>query len=173
MLDLATAAGSGSPESAHALAEAARRLALWMCYEDVARVADLKTRPERFAKIRADAEMSDDQLLTVTEYLKPGADEIAAVLPAGVGVWFMRRVARKGPPGFIGQGINVATTSVHGWLTDARARAVPPHPPFVAALQGGAGGDRTLARSDEDCARNSARLCLGARGIAASSERLR
>ncbi len=117
VLDLATAAGSGSPESAHALAEAARRLALWMCYEDVARVADLKTRPERFAKIRADAEMSDDQLLTVTEYLKPGADEIAAVLPAGVGAWFMRRVARKGPPGFIGQGINVATTSVHGWLT--------------------------------------------------------
>ena len=34
-------------------AEAARYLALWMSYEDVIRVADLKTRPERFAKVRS------------------------------------------------------------------------------------------------------------------------
>ena len=53
-----------------------------MTYEDVARVAQLKTKPERFAKIRAEAEMKPDQILTVTEYLKPRADEIAAD-PAG------------------------------------------------------------------------------------------
>ena len=117
VLSLAKAAGPDSPERAHALAEAARRLALWMTYEDVARVAQLKTKPERFAKIREEAEMSDDQILTVTEFLKPGADEIAAVLPAGIGAWFMRRVERKGSPGFIGQGINVTTTSVFGFLT--------------------------------------------------------
>lgn len=117
MLDLTQAAGAGSPEAAHALTEAARRLALWMCYEDIARVADLKTRRERFAKIRAEAEMSEDQLLTVIEFLKPGADEIAAVLPASLGRWFMRRVERKGAPGMIGRGINVKTTSVHGFLT--------------------------------------------------------
>ncbi len=116
-LDLAGAAGAGSPEAAHALTEAVRRLALWMCYEDIARVADLKTRRERFAKIRSEAEMSDDQLLTVIEFLKPGADEIAAVLPASIGRWFMRRIARKGAPGMIGRGINVKTTSVHGFLT--------------------------------------------------------
>lgn len=116
-LDLAAAAGDGSPETAHALAEAARRLALWMCYEDIARVAQLKTKPERFAKIRAEAEMSDDQILSITEYLKPGADEIAAILPKGLGAWFMRRVERKGAPGALGRGVHVATTSVHGWLT--------------------------------------------------------
>jgi indolepyruvate ferredoxin oxidoreductase beta subunit len=46
---LAKAAEPALPESLHALGEAARRLALWMAYEDVPRVADLKTRPERFA----------------------------------------------------------------------------------------------------------------------------
>ncbi len=116
-LALAAAARDGSPETAHALAEAARRLALWMTYEDIARVAQLKTKPERFAKIRAEAEMGDDQILNVTEYLKPGADEIAAILPARVGAAFLRRVVRKGPPGLIGQGLQVTTTSVRGFLT--------------------------------------------------------
>ncbi len=117
MLDLAPADDAEQPERAHALAEAARRLALWMTYEDIARVAQLKTKRERFAKIRAEAEMDDDQILAVTEFLKPGADEIAAVLPARVGAAFLRRVARKGPPGFIGQGLQVTTTSVRGFLT--------------------------------------------------------
>ena len=109
-------AAPASPERDHALAEATRRLALWMTYEDVARVADLKTRPERFAKIRAEAEMRDDQILNVTEYLKPGADELAAVLPAGLGAWFLRRVARKGAPGFLGRPQHVATTSLRGYF---------------------------------------------------------
>ena len=105
-----------SPERDHALAEATRRLALWMAYEDVARVADLKTRPERFARIRAEAEMRDDQILNVTEYLKPGADELAAVLPARLGAWFLRRVEKKGAPGFLGRPQHVATTSLRGYF---------------------------------------------------------
>ena len=104
-----------SPERDHALAEAARRLALWMTYEDIARVADLKTRPERFAKIRAEAEMRDDQILNVVEYLKPGAEELAAVLPAGLGAWFLRRVEKKGSPGMLGRPAFIATTSLHGF----------------------------------------------------------
>ena len=117
VMGLARTDGADSPERAHALVEAARRLALWMTYEDIARVAQLKTKPERFAKIRAEAEMSDGQILAVTEFLKPGADEIAAVLPAKVGAAFLRRVVRKGSPGFIGQGLQVTTTSVRGFLT--------------------------------------------------------
>ena len=108
-------AAPASPERDHALAEAARRLALWMTYEDIARVADLKTRPERFAKIRAEAEMHDGQILNVVEYLKPGADELAAVLPAGLGAWFLRRVEKKGSPGMLGRPAFIATTSLHGF----------------------------------------------------------
>ncbi|MFO1168816.1 MAG: indolepyruvate oxidoreductase subunit beta family protein [Rhodoblastus sp.] len=108
-------AAPASPERDHALAEAARRLALWMTYEDIARVADLKTRPERFAKIRAEAEMRDGQILNVVEYLKPGAEELAAVLPAGLGAWFLRRVERKGSPGMLGRPAFITTTSLHGY----------------------------------------------------------
>lgn len=75
--------------------EAARHLALWMCYEDVVRVADLKTRPERFARIRAEAQAKDGELVEVTEHFKPGVDEIAAILPASLGrallAWAERR----------------------------------------------------------------------------------
>ena len=108
-------AAPASPERDHALAEAARRLSLWMTYEDIARVADLKTRPERFAKIRAEAEMRGDQILNVVEYLKPGAEELAAVLPAGLGAWFLRRVERKGSPGMLGRPAFITTTSLHGY----------------------------------------------------------
>ena len=114
VLRLANAAPA-SPERDHALAEAARRLALWMTYEDIARVADLKTRPERFAKIRAEAEMRRDQILNVVEYLKPGADELAAVLPARLGAWFLRRVEKKGSPGLLGRPAFIATTTLHGF----------------------------------------------------------
>ncbi|MFV0281093.1 MAG: indolepyruvate oxidoreductase subunit beta family protein [Rhodoblastus sp.] len=109
-------AAPASPERDHALAEAARRLALWMTYEDIARVADLKTRPERFARIRAEAGMRSDQILSVTEYLKPGAEELAAALPARIGAWFMQRVARKGAPGLIGRPQHVTTTSLRGFF---------------------------------------------------------
>jgi len=114
-VEMLAKAAPASPERDHALAEAARRLALWMTYEDIARVADLKTRPERFAKIRAEAEMRDDQILNVVEYLKPGADELAAVLPARLGAWFLRRVEKKGSPGLLGRPAFVATTSLHGF----------------------------------------------------------
>lgn len=116
VLDLAQV-GAGQPENAQALAEVARKLALWMTYEDLARVAELKTRKERFAKIRAEAEMTDDQILNVTEFFKPGLDEIAAILPARIGAWLLHKVGGKGAPHFFGQGMQVASTSVRGHLT--------------------------------------------------------
>jgi indolepyruvate ferredoxin oxidoreductase beta subunit len=67
------------------LAETARYLALWMAYEDVIRVAQLKSRPERLARIRAEVRAKPDEPVHVTEFFKPGIDEIAAVLPTGLG----------------------------------------------------------------------------------------
>lgn len=117
MRGLVKAAGdAGDPRVAHALEEGARRLALWMAYEDIPRVAQLKTRAARFDRIRADAEMKPGQILKVTEYLKPGAEELADMLPENLGRALMRRVeAGKSLP-FLGRGIHVATTSVSGNL---------------------------------------------------------
>ena len=99
----------------HAVTEACRRLALWMTYEDVARVADLKTRPDRFERIRRDARIGDDQLLTVTEFLKPRAEEIADILPQKLGARLMARVeAGKGLP-FTGRGLHVRSNGVVGY----------------------------------------------------------
>ena len=64
--------------------EIARHLALWMTYQDVIRVADLKTRGARFARFRADVRAGTDQIVTVTEYVHPRLEEALDVLPAGV-----------------------------------------------------------------------------------------
>jgi len=67
----------------HALTrETARFLALWMAFDDVIRVADLKTRPERYARIREEVGARPDDLVTVHDYFKPRVAEIAGLLPA-------------------------------------------------------------------------------------------
>jgi indolepyruvate ferredoxin oxidoreductase beta subunit len=65
--------------------EVARQLALWMTYEDIVRVADLKTRPDRFEAIRQEAHAGADQPVRVRDYFKPGPDELAAILPPALG----------------------------------------------------------------------------------------
>jgi len=74
----------------YTLAEAtARGLALWMTFEDTLRVADLKTRASRFARVRNEVGASADQLIGVTEFMKPRVAEIAGTLPAGLGRWVL------------------------------------------------------------------------------------
>ena len=62
--------------------EAARQIALAMAYDDVIRVADLKTRAARFARVRREAEARENQLLDATEFMHPRLAEICATLPA-------------------------------------------------------------------------------------------
>lgn len=119
---LAGAADHGDHQTANAMTEAARRLALWMAYEDIARVADLKTRPERFARIRAEAEMTPDQILKVVDYMKPRAEEIADMLPVSIGQRIMARVAKGKSLPFLGRGVHVGANGVFGyWMLRAVA----------------------------------------------------
>lgn len=87
---------AGGSARGHLLtAKTARHLALWMSYEDVVRVADLKSRPERFARVREEVRAQPDQPMRVTEFLKPGVEEAAALLPRPLGralvAWAERR----------------------------------------------------------------------------------
>ncbi len=59
----------------------ARRLGAWMAFEDVIRVAQLKTRPGRLTRIRAELGVGEDVPLEVHDYLKPGREELAGLLP--------------------------------------------------------------------------------------------
>jgi indolepyruvate ferredoxin oxidoreductase beta subunit len=75
----------------------ARSLAVWMTYEDAIRVAQYKIRPERFARIGHDAGLNPDQLVTVTEYLKPDIEEILGVLPKALVGWLAEWAERRWP----------------------------------------------------------------------------
>lgn len=65
--------------------EAAKYIANAMCYDDVIRVADLKTRGPRFARIAEEMRVKEGNLMQLTEYLHPRAEEIAGMLPARLG----------------------------------------------------------------------------------------
>jgi indolepyruvate ferredoxin oxidoreductase, beta subunit len=74
--------------TSYALLEAtARSLALWMTFEDTIRVADLKTRESRFARVREEIRADPGQLFGITEFMKPRVEEIAGTLPARLGRW--------------------------------------------------------------------------------------
>ena len=62
--------------------EAAKYLANAMAYDDVIRVADLKTRAGRFDRIKAEMGVGQSHVLRLTEFLHPRAEEIAGMLPA-------------------------------------------------------------------------------------------
>lgn len=99
------------------LAETARHLALWMSYEDTIRVADLKTRPSRFARVRAELRVTPEQLVRITEFLHPRVQEVADTLPAPLGRWLLRSgVPRRLVERATARGRHVETSSVGGFL---------------------------------------------------------
>ena len=63
----------------------AKYVANAMVYDDVIRVADLKTRAARFARIREESAAGADGVVHVTEFMHPGAREVCGMLPAGLG----------------------------------------------------------------------------------------
>ena len=75
-----------SDEKGYALSTAAAKyIANAMAYDDVIRVADLKTRRARFDRIRGEMGAGDDNLLHLTEFMHPRAEEIVGLLPAKLG----------------------------------------------------------------------------------------
>ena len=67
--------------------EAARGLALWMSYEDAVRVADIKTRRARFARVRAEVKAGGKDLVYMSEFMHPRLEEFCDTLPASLGAW--------------------------------------------------------------------------------------
>ncbi len=97
--------------------ETGRFLALWMCYEDVIRVADLKTRRSRFERVRREVRAVPGEPLHIIEFLKPGLEEVAALLPRRLSRGLMRWAARHGFARRLNVGMQVKTTSLSGFLT--------------------------------------------------------
>jgi indolepyruvate ferredoxin oxidoreductase beta subunit len=97
--------------------ETARYLALWMSYDDIIRVADLKTRASRFDRVRGDVMAQAGQIVTVTEYMHPRIEEVCEALPARLGGFILAspRLRRLLAPLF-GKGRHVETTGLRWFL---------------------------------------------------------
>ena len=96
--------------------ETGRFLALWMSYEDVIRVADLKSRRSRFERVRSEVLAKPGEPVHIIEYLKPGVEELAAVLPRRLSRWLAGWAERRGLTDKLNVGLYVKTTSVFGFL---------------------------------------------------------
>jgi indolepyruvate ferredoxin oxidoreductase, beta subunit len=94
----------------------ARSLALWMTFEDTIRVADLKTRPSRFARVQDEIRADKDQLFGITEFMKPRVAEIAGTMPLGVGRWILRSPSVGRWLGRFTAGRQIKTRTIRGFL---------------------------------------------------------
>jgi indolepyruvate ferredoxin oxidoreductase beta subunit len=70
--------------------EGARWLALWMAFEDIPRVAQLKLRPTRDEMLRQEVGVTDAEPLKVSEYFHPRVEEVASLLPRRLGDALLR-----------------------------------------------------------------------------------
>jgi indolepyruvate ferredoxin oxidoreductase beta subunit len=117
-LQRVAAAAGGGRDAGSVVAETARWLALWMAYDDVVRVADLKSRASRFERLRREVKAQEGELLKVFEHFKPGVAELAALLPsrwaARVRRWEASRIA-AGKPAFE-RALQIGSHTVGGLL---------------------------------------------------------
>jgi indolepyruvate ferredoxin oxidoreductase beta subunit len=97
--------------------EAAKQIAVAMSYDDVIRVADLKTRSRRFARVRTEVVAKQDQIVDTTEFMHPRVAEMCGTMPARLGrfvetspLWsgLLRKLFEHGR--------RVRTTHVRGFL---------------------------------------------------------
>ncbi len=78
-------------QSYAATREAARWLALWMTFEDIARVAALKLRVGRRARVRQEVHAAQRDVVRIYDYFRPGVSELADVLPPPLARFVLRR----------------------------------------------------------------------------------
>ena len=110
-------AAGGATRDYRLTATVAKYLATAMTYEDVIRVADLKTRGARFERFRDDVKAAPGQIVHVSEFMHPRVEEVCDLLSPGLaraieGSAFLSRTLK----GVLGEGRRVSTTKLRGFL---------------------------------------------------------
>lgn len=116
-LSVQDAAAGGAQKRHFFTQQAAKYIANAMCYDDVIRVARIKTDAARRTRIERDMTMDQEHVLKTTEFLHPRLEELCGMLPAGFASWLLtrkrlynwldrrlskgRRVNTYGLPGFL------------------------------------------------------------------------
>jgi indolepyruvate ferredoxin oxidoreductase beta subunit len=89
-----------------------------MAFDDIVRVADLKSRASRWQRVRREVKAADDDLVRVYDHFKPGVPEFASLLPPALAqrllTWDRGRVAAGKQPWALP--LKVGTHSLHGML---------------------------------------------------------
>jgi indolepyruvate ferredoxin oxidoreductase beta subunit len=96
-------------------AAVARHLALWMAYEDIIRVADLKTRASRFDRVRKEVGAKPGEPVVVIDYLKPGVEEFASVMPHFLGKRLVSWAEKRGKLDAYNVGMHIRTSGLFGY----------------------------------------------------------
>jgi indolepyruvate ferredoxin oxidoreductase beta subunit len=105
----------------------ARQLALGMSFLDPIRVAELKLRGERAARIARQAGSGRARIVTVEEFLHPRLEEIAETVPAPFGRFIRRNaIARRIVTALTSSGRIVKTHSVLGFALLAAIAGLKP-----------------------------------------------
>lgn len=147
--------------------EAGRHLALWMTYEDVIRVAQIKTRAARLDGVRRGAGAKGGQPVIVTEFLKPGLDELCSILPPALGRRVTAWAERTGRRDALNLGLHIRTSTVFGFLLLRVMAALKPWrrhgyrygqeqaliERWLRAVEAAVGRDAGFAREIAECAR--------------------
>jgi len=104
---------NGDPQ---VLRETARHLAVRMSFEDLIRVAQAKTRPERIERILREAGAVKGEPVVITEFFKPGIRELADVLPPAPARRLLAWAERTGRLDKTYLGMEVKTSTINGFL---------------------------------------------------------
>lgn len=72
-------------------ATAAKYIANAMAYDDLIRIADVKTRGNRIERIEDEVALGDDNVLRLTEYFHPRATEVCGLMPVKLGKYIEAR----------------------------------------------------------------------------------
>jgi len=100
------------------LRETARFLALWMAFDDIVRVASLKCRASRFARVRQEIGAGAGDVVHIVDHFKPGVPEFAGMLPSMLArrlvAWDRRRRMRGREP--LAWPLHLRTHTIHGFL---------------------------------------------------------
>ena len=148
-------------------AEVARHLALWMAYEDIIRVADLKTRASRFERVRREVGAKDNEPVVVIDFLKPGVEEFSSVMPHFLGKRLLGWAERRGKLDAYNVGMHIRTSGLFGYLLVRSLAWLRPWRPmsyryreeqalierWLGLVADAARRDAALAREIAECAR--------------------
>lgn len=104
-----------SGEHYELLRQVARFLALWMAFEDLPRVAQLKISSERFSSFREEVKADEEQQVAMVEFLHPRVEEFCGVMPAAIGNYMQNSRFFSRALGLFAGPRTVRTSSLFGY----------------------------------------------------------